>query len=95
METPIQIVTANHTGPLKRNQQIPRDVLIKFPDWSTENTVQNLFRGGRGVSVESSKLFCFPNLSVITLWKRKNLKFLTTVLSQHHIPVTDGDSHLN
>lgn len=58
---------------------------MEFVNWEVKNKVQRIFWGARGLSVGGSEIFCFPDLSCITLRKWRSLKFLVTALQQHHI----------
>lgn len=39
----VDLVDAYRVGPLKRYQQNPRDILIKFPDWHMKSVVVEAF----------------------------------------------------
>lgn len=85
-------ISAFHMGLSQSNSNRPRDVLIRFSSWQVKLKVWELFFGGGGTGalVEASELKCFPDLSSITLQKKKGLKLLTVVLQQEKIPYRWG-----
>lgn len=76
-DTTVQIVTAYRVGPLRQRQRTPKDMLIKFPSWSMKIKVQENFRQDPKLIVDGVGLSSFPVLSLITIHKRRNLKFVT------------------
>lgn len=54
---------------------------IKFRDWCTMQSVLSVFREQQGLETEGEWVSIYPDLNIITIQKRKNLKFLTAVLA--------------
>lgn len=58
-------------------------VVVKFPDWQTKNKAIELLTKEPALNIEGIPIF--PDLSIITIQKRRNLNFLTTTLQQDGI----------
>lgn len=78
-EVVITIVSAYRIGTRREVNKYPREVLIKFPK------ILGIFLDQPRLVVEGSKLQIFPDLSCITVKKRRELKFHTTVLTSLNI----------
>lgn len=70
-------VDAYSVGPLKGyHQQNPRDILIKFPDWHLKSVVVDSFLPEKpNFFIDNSRIALLPDLSIITLSKRRNFRF--------------------
>lgn len=84
-EIVIWIASAYRLGPFRKTKKIPRDVLVRFPDWHTKRAVLNIFRKQQGLEIESFQISIYSDLSIITIRKQKNFKFVTSGLIQHKI----------
>lgn len=71
-EIGIRISSAQQLGIFRKTQKEPRDILIKLPDWPTKQAILDIFRDPPGVEVVGVQLSVYPDLSKITIWKRKN-----------------------
>lgn len=58
---------------------------MRFPDWQTRTVVMDAFQKNPDYFIDNVKISLLPDLSTITLTKRQNLKFLTSVLQQERI----------
>lgn len=83
-EVVIRIKLAYQIG-LLRTQTTHIDILVKFPDWPTKQAILAIFRGQQGLEIEGERILIYPDLSTITVWKRKNRRFLTAAMVQHKI----------
>lgn len=88
-DTVISIVLAYRMGARKKNRY-PRNILIKFPKWSVKAQILSIFLEQPDLKVGGSRLHIFPDLSSITLKKRRDFKFLTIVLVTHKIKYRCG-----
>lgn len=90
----IRISSAYCLGILKKTQKNPQDILIKFPNWPMKQAALNIFKETPGLEIEGVQLLAYPDFSKITIRKQKNLRFLTTILTQRGVPYRWG-FHLN
>lgn len=75
--------TAYRVGPLKKyHYRNPRGLLIKFPNWHMKSKVEDAFQENPDFLINDSRISLLPDLSIITLSKHQNFKFLTSVLQQ-------------
>lgn len=82
---------AYRVGPRKPDhERNPRGVLIRFPDWHMKLAVIEAFEENSDCVIGNSKISLLSDLSIITLHKRWNLKFLTSVLQQEEIRYQRG-----
>lgn len=85
-EEDIKLLSAYRVGLLKKHRQRnQRDILIKFLSWQMKLKVLETFQSDPDCLTDNSKIMLLLDLSIITLNKRRDLKFLTTVLLQEKI----------
>lgn len=58
----------------------PQDILVKLLNWQVESNILEDIWELSGLEIEGSLMSVYPDLSVITINRRKNYQFLTTVL---------------
>lgn len=80
-ELTIAITSAYRIGPFKAASKYPRDILVKIPTWIIKAKVLETFTEQSGTGIEELGVQIFPNRSSITLRKRRDFKFLTSVLA--------------
>lgn len=77
-EVVIRILSSYHVGVFKSSAKFPRDVIVKFLYWSTKVKILECYWEQPNLVIEGSSVF--PDLSAITLQKRKGFEFLTQYL---------------
>lgn len=84
-ETEVTLSTAFRIGPRRKTASYPRNIIIKFPYWNMKAKILESFWEQSESVIEGYQISVFPDLSVITLKKRKLLKFLTLDLQEQGI----------
>lgn len=81
----MHINTANQIGYYRPTHKNPKDIFVKFPNWPVKPSILEVFKEPSVLSVDGSKITLLPDLIPITLQKRKDLKFITSMLQQLNI----------
>lgn len=63
----VQIDSAFRVDKLKQNVNIPRDVVVKFSDWTSKWLVISNFRQHGKLIIDGLEVQAFPDLAPVTL----------------------------
>lgn len=80
----IQTILASRIGTFRKVEKNPRDIVIKFLDWSSST-----FKELQGLEIEGEQIQIYPDLSIIMIWKIKKSKVFkyNSSTAQDSIPV--------
>lgn len=86
----IKIDSAFRVGPIKKQLGRPRDVVVKFVDWTSKQLIMYNCRQHRKLIIEDQEVQIFSNFPPITLQKLHDFRFLTNCLRKYNINYSWG-----
>lgn len=91
-EIVVQISSAFRAGNIRGSLVRPRDIVVKLPTWQLKSKIVEAIWVQSGLEIAGSAVSVFPDLSPITLRKRKHLQFLMIVLRRKKVDYRWGFS---
>lgn len=64
-------------GPYRLSNKYPRFITVKFPYWDTKAKLLESYWEQPEILIDGTQMNIYPDISAITLEKRKNLRYLT------------------
>lgn len=89
----VSILAAFLVGAYKDSQRYPRDIIVKFLKWSIKSKVLEACWNNSNPAAEGAVISIYPDISPLTLEKRRSFKFLTDELPSQKFPIC-GAFHL-
>lgn len=84
-EVVLEIAAAYRVGIYRPTNKYPRDIIVKFPYWNVKAKVLENYWEQPPLTIEGIQERLFPDISGITLDKRRNLRFFTKELEDFGI----------
>lgn len=84
-EITIQVLSFYRVGGRKWGGNKPRDIVVELPNWHVTSKILSHIWEQAGFEIEGSSISACPDISIITLRKKRHFQFLITILKRREI----------